>query len=99
MVKSNEINDKRAAILRGLEPLFIEAITDGKWFYCRYRDLWFSPAELREYHMQGRFIWGVSNWALRFPDDAVEAIDRDIDRLTEGRDDLISRIKTWQRLS
>ena len=48
-------------------PLFERAEREGLWFYGRYHDIWFSPAELRAMHEQGRFIWGVQNWELLPP--------------------------------
>lgn len=70
------MTDQREAILQGLEPLFEEARRDGKWFWCRYQDLWFSPDELADRHANGKFIWGAVNWVLRDPQEQVDEADR-----------------------
>lgn len=54
-------------VLAELEPLFKEAEEKHLWFHCEYQDLWYSPAELREHHKGGAFIWGRQNWELKEP--------------------------------
>lgn len=63
-------------ILSEMEPLFDEARRNGKWFWCRYQDLWFSPDQLAAQHANGKFIWSAVNWQLRDP----------IERLKEAQD-------------
>lgn len=63
-------------ILKGLEPLFAEAERTGKWFWCAYQDLWFSPAKLREAQREGRFRWGAVNWSLREPGERVAEAEK-----------------------
>jgi hypothetical protein len=47
--------------------MFQEAEEKRLWFWSRYQDLWFSPAELRAQHQRGSFRWGHENWKLRDP--------------------------------
>jgi hypothetical protein len=68
---------QRQAIVTDLAPLFQEAEATGKWFHCTYQDLWFSPAELRKEHAEGRFFWGAINWTLRDPKEMLEARARE----------------------
>jgi len=58
---------ERETILAGLQPLFEEARREGKWFWCAYQDLWFTPDDLAAEHAKGSFIWGAANWRLRDP--------------------------------
>lgn len=60
-----------------MAPLFAQAKAEGKWFWCHYQDLWFSPDQLRAEHATGRFRWGAVNWKLRDPQERLnEAMDR-----------------------
>jgi len=67
----NERDAVLNTILRRLEPLFEKAKNDKLWFYCSYQSLWFSPAELRREHENGKFIWGAENWKLRDPQERI----------------------------
>lgn len=79
-------------ILKNLEPLFTEAIANGKWFWNRYSDSWFSPDEMRYQHSQGKFIWGPANWELRNPEELVNRIIEKISRLQLELRDVQDRI-------
>jgi hypothetical protein len=57
---------------RELRDLIERARTEGKWLWCSYQDLWFSPNQLAEAHREGRFMWGVVNWKLRDPQERVQ---------------------------
>lgn len=70
------VRTARESILTLLEPLFERAEREGLWFYCSYQSLWFSPAQLRAAHKDGRFIWGPMNWQLRVPRERVEEAER-----------------------
>lgn len=68
--------DEKAAILADLKPLFDEARASGKWFWCNYQDLWFSPDQLAAAQASGRFLWGAVNWKLRDPTERIEEAKR-----------------------
>lgn len=57
----------RHEVAAELEPLFWKAEREALHFYSPYRNLWFSPAELRREHLDGKFLWGAQNWKLRDP--------------------------------
>jgi len=50
-----------------LSKIISRARANGKWLYCSYQNLWFSPAELEAANRKGRFLWGEINWELRDP--------------------------------
>ena len=55
-----------------LNALIDKAEAEGKWLWCHYQDLWFSPAQLREENRNGKFRWGPVNWKLRDPQERSE---------------------------
>lgn len=63
----------RHKVAAELEPLFVKAENEDLHFYSPYRQLWFSPAELRKEHLNGNFIWGAENWELRDPSEREDA--------------------------
>jgi hypothetical protein len=69
-----------------LAPLFKEARETGKWFWCPYQNLWFSPDQLEAAQSDGRFRWGAINWKLRDP---RERIAEAMDRSTKARDEAL----------
>lgn len=56
-----------------LERHIDKAEAEGKWLWCHYQDIWFSPAQLREQIRNKKFQWGAVNWKLRDPQERVEA--------------------------
>lgn len=62
----------RHEVAAQLEPLFQKAENEGLHFRSTYRGLWFSPAELRKEQLNGKFLWGASNWELRDPSERPE---------------------------
>lgn len=54
-----------------MKPLFEQARAEGKWFWTRYQDIWFSPDQLAAEHAKGSFRWGPVNWKLRDPQERV----------------------------
>lgn len=71
-----------------LEQLIEQARTEGKYIFCYYQQLWFSPDELEQLNKQGQFRWGAVNFALRDPQErldgmyvSVEKMKRDIQSL------------------
>jgi hypothetical protein len=61
--------DKR--IETDLQDLIKEARASGKWLWCHYQDLWFSPDQLAEQNRNGKFLWARVNWKLRDPAERV----------------------------
>lgn len=66
-----------------MNALIDKAEKEGKWLWCRYQDLWFSPAELRKEQANGNFRWGAVNWELRDPQDGLAELEHDV-ALAEG---------------
>lgn len=62
---------EREKTLAELKPLIQRARDEGKWLWCRYQDLWFSPDQLEAANEKGRFIWGAANWQLRDPQERL----------------------------
>lgn len=68
-----------------LGALFDEARASGKWFWCRYQDLWFAPDDLEARQRNGTFRWGAVNWELRDPREKIaEARKRANDAVAEA---------------
>jgi hypothetical protein len=83
-------------ILKMLEPLFIQANKEKKWFYCGYQGMCFSPKELREKHKNGELIWGPVNWKLIEPP-RFKDIDAEIKKMRDENYELANRIATgWE---
>lgn len=62
-----------------LPELIDQAEKEGKWLYCPYQSMWFSPQQLREENAKGYFLWGPVNWRLRDPKEKVAALEREVD--------------------
>lgn len=56
--------------------LILKAEKEGKWLYCSYQSLWFTPQQLRDANANGKFRWGVVNWQLRDPRERVAGLER-----------------------
>jgi len=76
-----------------MEALIRQAESEGKWLWCSYQDLWFSPQELRKAQAEGRFQWGPVNWKLRFPAEKLEAIASKEEALMRERKAFQSRME------
>lgn len=59
-----------------LEAHIAKAEAEGKWLWCHYQDIWFSPAQLRAHIKNGQFRWGAVNWKLRDPQEYIEAANK-----------------------
>lgn len=67
-----------------LQNLIDEARGNGKWLWCSYQDLWFSPDQLEAENANGKFRWGPVNWKLRDPGERLsEAKERTARALRE----------------
>ena len=62
--------------LKMLEPLFERAEREGLWFYSNYQGLWFSPAQHRKEHANGKFRWGPVNWQLLPPSEYIAGAEQ-----------------------
>lgn len=83
-------------IKRLLEPLFIQANREKKWFLSTYQAMLFSPKELRSRHNRGELLWGPKNWQLVDPpklkDPKVE-----FENAVRYNNDLLNRIEDgWE---
>jgi len=87
------MGDDRDEILASLEPLFEEAERTGKWFYWAHQDIWFSPAELREQHAKGMFVWGRTNWRLRDPEERARELRAAVTAAQAEYDRFLTRIQ------
>ncbi len=76
-----------------MESLLAQAEREGKWLFCHYQGLWFSPEELRKAQSEGRFRWGAVNWILRDPTEKLAVIDRGVEELERERAAVVKRIK------
>lgn len=76
MAVTKEIAERNAAAMSDLAALIDKAEREGKWLWCAYQDLWFSPAQLREQNAKGSFRWGAINWKLRDPQERIDEADR-----------------------
>lgn len=62
-----------------LRKLTAQARAEGKWLWCNYQDIWFSPDQLDEQNRNGKFLWGPVNWQLRDPAERVAEAKRRAD--------------------
>ena len=58
-------------MMNELNALIDKAEAEGKWLWCAYQDLWFSPTNLREHNRHGKFRWAAQNWKLRDPQERI----------------------------
>lgn len=83
-------------IRESLQPMFQTARREGKWFWCVYQDLWWSPDELKTHQNQGRFVWGPPNWKLRDPWERVHSLERGIEEAKNVLTSFKKRIEASQ---
>lgn len=83
---------ERELILNDLKPLFEQARKEGKWFWCHYQDLWFTPDELEKHHADGKFIWGAVNWELRDPEELINEARERVRSAREALQKTIERV-------
>jgi hypothetical protein len=76
-----------------MAPLFEEAERTGKWFWCNYQSLWFSPRQLREEHARKAFRWGPVNWELRDPQEHLAEAKRRVEQAQAEVDRIALEIK------
>jgi len=76
-----------------LSELINQAEREGKWLHCNYQDLWFKPSELRAANADGRFVWGVSNFRLRDPQEQIAILHGEVDRAETALQQFIKRLQ------
>jgi hypothetical protein len=59
-----------------MDELIKQARAEGKWLWCHYQDIWFSPDQIELEQSQGRFRWGPVNWKLRDPKERLQEAER-----------------------
>lgn len=62
-------------VAASLQPLFDRAEQARLWFNSHYHQLWFSPEELYQELVDGKFRWDASNWRLRSPVDHLKELE------------------------
>lgn len=72
-----------------MEELIRQARAEGKWLWCHYQDIWFTPDKLEAEQAAGRFRWGPVNWKLRDPKERLreaearrDSAQREVDAIT-----------------
>ncbi len=63
-----------------LADLIVRARREGKWLWCHYQNLWFSPDQLAAENAKGSFVWGVCNWELRDPIERLREAESNVTR-------------------
>lgn len=76
-----------------LQPLIEEARRRRLWLYCRYQNLWFSPAELEAENANGKFRWGPVNFELRDPLEYVAQAEKRAAALIEQAAQIRARLE------
>ncbi|MED4545084.1 hypothetical protein [Lysinibacillus sphaericus] len=89
------MSENNREILEGLAPLFKKAEKEGLWFYSTYQHLWFSPQELKNEHLNGRFIWDAVNWTLRSPHEKLKQLEDQAVELSKEIEGFKRRIKNY----
>ena len=75
-----------------VQSLIDRARLEGKWLYCAYQDLWFSPDELEKELGEGRFRWGAANFTLLDPMDRVAELKQAVETAKTTRDGFMRRL-------
>ncbi len=73
-----------------LNALIAQARSEGKWLWCHYQDLWFSPDSLEAENKNGKFRWGAVNWTLRDPQEKLAAA-QERTRRAQAEEDRIAK--------
>lgn len=79
--------------MKELNDLIDRAEREGKWLFCHYQSLWFSPSELRQHNAVGRFRWGVVNWTLRDPSELLDSTKAKLKHAQEELENVTRRIQ------
>ncbi len=78
--------------MKKLKELIDQAEREGKWLFCSYQQLWFSPSELRAANQEGRFRWGAMNFRLRDPSEKLTQLSNSIRSAQTDRESFIRRL-------
>lgn len=76
-----------------LRELIGRARHEGKWLWCHYQDLWFSPDQLETQNKQGKFVWGAVNWKLRDPQERLDEANARYVQAQAERDRIADEIR------
>jgi hypothetical protein len=80
-----------------MRPLFNLAESEGKWLYCSYQGLWFSPEELKAEQAKGQFRWGSVNWQVRDPLECLAELQRERMRAERAIIEFVERMGIWRQ--
>lgn len=75
-----------------LSELIESARQQDLWLHCNYQDLWFSPDELEEQNIKGKFLWSVENWTLQDPHVKLERLMENIQDAKKTYNDFRARM-------
>lgn len=81
-----------ASAFEAMEPYFAQAQTNGWWFRSHYDRVWFTPQELREAMLSGRFLWGPENWVMMDPRQELHEIGARIVKENEAYNRWLKRL-------
>jgi len=75
-----------------LQDLIDQARREGKWLWCHYQNLWFSPSQLEAENAKGNFRWGPVNWKLRSPIERLAEAEQKAGEAIEERNRIAREI-------
>lgn len=78
-----------------LDAMFVEARAKGLWFSHKSMavvPVWFSPDELQELQLAGKFMWSSENWQLRDPQEELNHIKARLAGVQSELDAFVARI-------
>ena len=75
-----------------LQELIEQARQDGKWLYCNYPGVWFSPDELDAENSNDKFMWDASNFKLRNPEEELLRLSAEIRTAQENYHNFANRM-------
>lgn len=88
--KINLIEKRKKGILESLENLFQQAEKLKMWFCCPDNKLIVSPRQLKLLHSKG--LHRHNNWILIDPEEEINKIQSQIDKLTKEKDRFFNEI-------
>jgi len=88
------LNAQQQIIADALKPLIEQARNEGKWLWCRYQGLWFSPDYLEAQNAEGAFLWGPGNWKVRDPQERLEDAKKALTAAQDNVDRIAAEIGT-----
>jgi len=90
----DEIKERKKHFIKiDLLNLIDEAEKTNQIIKSHYKDILFTPAELRIEIINDRFIWGRKNWSLVSAQDEFQKIQKEIDALSVKAKEFIKKYK------